>query len=555
MLKKQLFHLLNNCWGWGLLLGSSLFCPEAVVAAEKIFLNYGPLSFSLSVKSLETYADKGKIEVDFQTYARFLEPEQLTSLRKALVTKADIDHITIAQFLYSPQGETILLKLGEVIKTSAGQNGFYGIRSALILAAADPEGLTPLNILRWFPTKGIVIASEEGLEILESITSTINQTRKAIAMVQYQAIKEGEQFPQELSSWHSNLPSAIRDDSTFSAQFYRFIPDLRQPGPVTFSSTTLTMSDVVRSRFFPVDLYLPQTQSQQKLPVVVISHGLGSQRQTFAYLATHLASHGFAVIVPEHPESNSEQIQALLSGLANQVTPAEELLNRPLDISFVLDELESQWGDELNLDQVAMIGQSFGGYTSLALAGAKLNNSQLEKACQLSNNSLNLSLLLQCLGLKLPQTQPNLSDRRIAAVIAINPLTSSIFGQEQLQQLQIPVMLISSSNDPVTPALTEQIIPFNWLQSPDKYLLLAKNATHFSFLDEESGSIPVPKEIIGPDPQIAQTYLKAIALAFVQTHLAQVPKYQTYLHSGYGQYLSQQAMPLSLVTYLPENPQ
>jgi len=41
--------------------------------------------------------------------------------------------------------------------------------------------------------------------------------------------------------------------------------------------------------------------------VIVISHGLGSDRTSFEYLATALASYFAAV--PEHPGSNAQQLR------------------------------------------------------------------------------------------------------------------------------------------------------------------------------------------------------------------------------------------------------
>ena len=437
----------------------------AAVGAEKIFLDYGPLQFSLSVEALEIYAREGKIEPEFDTYAKFLNEEQLEQLQTLLVTKADLTPVAVSQFLYSPQGEAILQQLSQVIQTQAGQPGFYGIRAALILAAADEEGLTPLNVLKKFPTFGIKIASERGFEILDQLGKMIEETEKAIAAVEKQAIIEASE---------SKLPS------------YTLLSDLREDGTFTVTKQTLTLEDKSRDRTIPTDLYLPQQQSSNLLPLVVISHGLGSERTTFEYLARHLASHGFAVAALEHPGSNAQQIQALINGLADEVTPPYELIDRPLDVKFLLDELQSSFGQQLNVQQVGVIGQSFGGYTILALAGAQLNFEQLQQDCQPSNSDLNLSLLLQCSALELPETNYNLQDKRVTAAIAINPVTSSIFGEAKLSQIKTPVMLVASSNDAVTPALSEQIIPFTWLPSPEKYLVLMKSATHFSTLAESN---------------------------------------------------------------------
>jgi predicted dienelactone hydrolase len=85
------------------------------------------------------------------------------------------------------------------------------------------------------------------------------------------------------------------------------------------------------------------------------------------------------VAVSEHPGSDAKQLQALLSGRADEVTSPREFIDRPLDVKYLLDELtrlsqsEPGFQERLNLQQVGVIGQSFGGYTVLALAGAKLN--------------------------------------------------------------------------------------------------------------------------------------------------------------------------------------
>ena len=104
--------------------------------------------------------------------------------------------------------------------------------------------------------------------------------------------------------------------------------------------------------------------------------------------------------------------------------------------------------------------------------------------------------------------------------------------------------------DRVTPPLPEQIIPFTWLTTPKKYLVLLKGGTHFSTLDESTGSIPVPETAIGPDPRIAHAYIKQLSLAFFGTYTQNRPKYASYLNSEYGHVISKKKMPLSLIQSL-----
>jgi predicted dienelactone hydrolase len=515
---------------------------EPAAAAEKIIVSYGALEFSVSVDSLETYAKTGKIEGALRSYVDLLTPEQLQQFQAGLTTSAAFEHLAIAQFLYSFQGEKILERVSRIVKTDARQPGFYALRSALILAAAEPSGLTPLNVLKKFPTDVLRVDSRQGLEIIKNLSQVVQQNNQAIAAVEQQADLERQAA--------ATVPN-VRD------------LNLLIRGKYSYDKQTIQMRDSNRDkpngmaslRKFPVDLYLPQTKSRKLLPLIVISHGLGSDLTTFAYFAQHLASHGFAVAVPEHPGSSARQIEALLSGLENNVTPSEELIDRPLDIQFLLDRLADNFGSRIDTDNVGIIGQSFGAYTVMALAGAELNWDILERDCPNLNDSWNLSLLVQCLALQIPPelSDVKLEDRRIKAAIAINPLVSSVFGEESLNKIDIPIILVSGSADPVTPALPEQIIPFTWLTSPNKYLVLLKGGTHFSFLNESAGSIPVPQQAIGPAPKIARDYLRQLGLAFFGRYITDRPLYTDYLNAEYATVISKPQFPLRLIESLDDN--
>lgn len=121
-----------------------------------------------------------------------------------------------------------------------------------------------------------------------------------------------------------------------------------------------------------------------------------------------------------------------------------------------------------------------------------------------------MSLLVQCKSALLPPANYSLHDDRIKAIIAVNPLASSIFGQSGMSQIQVPLMLVAGSQDIVTPAVPEQIRPFTWLSTPNKYLVLIENGTHFSTNGEEANGrrvLPIPAGMIGANPASARSYL------------------------------------------------
>ncbi|MGL4617760.1 MAG: alpha/beta hydrolase, partial [Chroococcidiopsis sp.] len=551
---------------------------NSAIAAKKIYISYGAIERSISVNSLEGYAKKGIVDEELATYAAYVSPQRLLQLQRVLLKRIDLSPVAVSQFLYTPTGTTLLKRLGEVVQTESRQSGFYALRSALILAAADPKGLTLLNILHKFPTN-VRVNMGRMLQLAEALETLISQSRRAIALI----------------SENSTVAAAQVQGINFSQ-----LPDLRSPGRFSWSKQTLKLSDRRRDRAFVADLYLPREQGagsasvqgkesrgageqgsrgaegqlpitnyqlpitnyrspttdRQKFPVIVISHGLGSDRTSFIYLAEQLASYGFAVAVPEHPGSNAEQLRSLFSGQAAEIAEPSEFVNRPLDVKYLLDELERlnaanpSW--QLNVQRAAIIGQSFGGYTALALAGASLNFSQLRRDCNNPKDVWNLSLLLQCRALALPLTQDNLKDWRIKAAIAINPFTSSIFGELGLRKIQIPVAIVSSSADTIAPALPEQIIPFAWLTTEQKYLISIDRASHFSTIGESAAEdadpIPLPAQVIGPNPAIARRYVSILSVAFMETYLDRNPQYRPYLSSSYIQTVSQAPLDVSLVS-------
>lgn len=508
---------------------------SSAVAAERIYISYGALERSISVAALEAYAKEGKLDDDLAAYVDYISPQQLVQLQSVLLARIELSPVAVSQFLYTPQGEILLDRLGQVIQTEARQPGFYALRAALILAAADPEGLTLLNVLDKFPTRSIRINLRRSLQIAEELQRLINQTRQELALVEQQSTAGAN--PQQVASFSQ-------------------LPDLRQPGQISWRKQTYTLNDLRRNRTFLADIYFPEVT--EPAPVIVISHGLGSDRTSFEYLAEQLASYGFAVAVPEHLGSNTAQLRALLSGRANEVAQPNEFINRPLDVKFLLDQLQlldsSNPTFKLNLQQVGVIGQSFGGYTALALAGAELNFDQLEKDCVTLNDSWNVSLLLQCRVLQLPPNQYDLQDERIKAVIAINPITSSLFGKTGISQIKIPVMIVGSSADTFAPILSEQLLPFSWLSTPEKYLALIRGGTHFSTIGESDPAkepVAVPTQVIGPNPVVARRYMNALSVAFFQTYLAKAPQYRPYLSSSYAQAISQYPLNLSLLQSLP----
>ena len=164
-----------------------------------------------------------------------------------------------------------------------------------------------------------------------------------------------------------------------------------------------------------------------------------------------------------------------------------------------------------------------------------------------------MSALIQCRVNELPQQKHQLQDERIKAILAINPLSNKIFGKKGLEKIQIPTMILSGTNDIITPPVQEQIYPFAWLNNPNKYLVLVEEGTHFSFLAKNKGVLPIPAEFIGPDPELAFPALKTLSTAFFQTYICDRPEYSTYIDKDYLNSFNSKPFEFSVIRSLTES--
>ncbi|BDI17893.1 hypothetical protein ANSO36C_36950 [Nostoc cf. commune SO-36] len=160
---------------------------------------------------------------------------------------------------------------------------------------------------------------------------------------------------------------------------------------------------------------------------------------------------------------------------------------------------------------------------------------------------------MQCQATELTPKNYELKDDRIKVIVAINPINSSILGEGGVSQIKIPVMLVAGSQDIFAPPVSEQIRPFTWLSDPNKYLALIENATHFSAIAEpisQNDVLPVPPALLGPDRAPVYSYLNALSVAFLETHLLNRPEYRSYLQPSYATFISKEPLSLSLLQSL-----
>lgn len=492
------------------------------IAAEKIYFNVSFLRFSLRINDLVTYVKEGKITTHLAFYLNRLNPQQQSQLLELLQRRYKVTPVTLSRFAHTTAGEHFLKTLGEVIQIPRQQNGGHGIRSALIESAKNPDGITLLDMLRNFPTD-IELNTKKIIALTNQASNLIKQTKTLVTQ-----LKEKN--------------TAIAKSETFID--YTQLPDLRRPGNFNVTQQNFKFFDSARQRRLIFDLYLPENYPDS-IPIVFISNGIGATRDRFEYLAKHLASYGIAVASLDHPGSDRRYQAEFFEGLYDNNFESKEFINRPLDITYILDQLtllnDSNFSGKLNLQQAGVFGYSFGGTTALSLAGAQIDQVQLTKTCNSEINLLNISVFYQCRALEYPESSGNFKDDRIKAIFLFVPF-SSLFSQASLKNITIPILWQATDDDVITPLLLQQMPSFNSLANPDTYLAVSQGLPHspITITADKSDSVAQVRKVL-------TDYHNALSVAFFKSYLAQDNNYLPYLRSAYAETLTQGTYSITLL--------
>ena len=482
-------------------------------AADRVRFFVGPKEFSVSIDSLDRFATSGELEGELEFISQFFDEASLSTFRAFLAQKQTIPAVMTNRVLNSAVGNDLLEELGAVIRTNANMNGFRSIRAAVVLSAADrPSGWTAVDVLRRFPSESLRIDLNLLGEVQQQLSVQNEYRQAAIA--------------------------AIRNNATEnqSANSVADLSELRSPGPhaVEKLTTQISHTETIRQTpeglsagyDFDVDIYLPE-EAAWPAPIVAISHGFGSVKENFIFLGEHLASYGYIVVVPEHIGSDLGYRESFLQGNIGSALSPLEFVDRPEDISIVLDRLEQLqhedeiWSERLDLDAIGVAGFSLGGSTALSLAGATINRPRLNGFCQGPRLNLDPSEVLQCQARHLPPGVGQLDDPRIDAVIAAHPLSSIIFGPEGLSRIDIPIAIVAGSEDHIAPVVTNQIHPFLWLDAPERHLAVLDPGSHWvtTLQPGSEGGDSIPQFLLGNTSDAGREVMKGFAVAFFNRYL------------------------------------
>ena len=490
---------------------------EPAIPAERIDFNYSLLGFSIKVEDLAAFAERGEVSNSLNFYLKRIPLQQREKLQKFLQQSYNVDPILVYRYSRTSAGIKMLQRIGEIIQLPGNLNGFYGLRAAVVQAAASKSGINLVDFLKLFPTD-IRLNLGELLELVEEVSDREEDTKEFIA--------------------------SISSDTTQTKSDLKDIRDLSGKGQYRVVKQTLELYDRDRNRTLNTDLYLPEVEADS-IPLIVVSNGLGAKRDRFKGLANYLASYGFAVAIPDHPGSDRRRQKAFLRGLYRENFDGTDYIDRPLDISYILDELEQinrRLNNKLDLQQVGIFGYSIGGTTALSLAGAKIDLARLKQDCDRPLDLLNISILYQCRALELSPQQQSLKDERVSAAFLFVPFGNSLFSKQELSKISIPVMWQVVDRDFLTSLLNEQVPLFNSLENSNRYLVVSEKIPHSNVTLSNQ-----QHKSQGSAFDVARTYQNILSLIFFKNYVAQDKEYKSYLSSEYIQAIEQEPYELHLI--------
>ncbi len=200
--------------------------------------------------------------------------------------------------------------------------------------------------------------------------------------------------------------------------------------------------------------------SEAPYPVVVLSPGFGTNVAQYTYLTEHLVSQGFVVVGVEHQEG----VYLMDENPLRDGPPSYAL--RPADIRWTLDYAESLAATGgaleglLDLEKVAVIGHSSGGYTALAAAGARVDVDEMHQRCETGRAEGDPQAegcdwiegfedeIAALAGFDpMPEgLWPSMGDVRVDAIIPMAG-ESFMYGQAGLAHITVPVLAMQGTLD------------------------------------------------------------------------------------------------------------
>jgi predicted dienelactone hydrolase len=230
-----------------------------------------------------------------------------------------------------------------------------------------------------------------------------------------------------------------------------------------------------------------------KFGLIVISHGAGGLSLNHRDLAMALASHGYVVAAPMHPRGKDKDI----SGPGVWV-------GRPKQVSRVIDAVleDTQLGSRIQRERIGVVGHSNGGYTALAVAGAKPSTGAIIAHCRQHPDDSKFCSFGDAATRDATRKFgdiPDVRDPRVRAIVLMAP-NAAPFTDDALAKVAVPVRVYGAELDDLT-FVRHHAERLAKALPPGTEYILVKRAGHFSFVTSFPWALKIVAGEAAQDPK------------------------------------------------------
>ncbi|HEU5236930.1 MAG TPA: prolyl oligopeptidase family serine peptidase [Pyrinomonadaceae bacterium] len=236
------------------------------------------------------------------------------------------------------------------------------------------------------------------------------------------------------------------------------------------------------------------SNSKQKYPLVLLSHGTGGSAVQLMWLGRFLASRGYIAAAINHHGNTGAERQPAAQGFLL-------FWERARDLSAVLDKLfaDPLFGPRIDQDRIGAAGFSLGGYTVISVAGGQFSAQAFEAFCASARKDFTcepqpefpdapkifaeLKKTDAVVQESLRHSGDSFRDPRIKRVFAIAPALGGGFNKAGLSPIRIPVFIVVGQADKVAPPATNAR-HYAQLIKGAKLSVLPGEIGHYTFLAE-----------------------------------------------------------------------
>ncbi len=251
---------------------------------------------------------------------------------------------------------------------------------------------------------------------------------------------------------------------------------------------------------FALDVAIGGKPVDKVKALILLSHGNAGTELGHSVLAQALARNGYLVAALRHPGDNWQDRSLL------ETSPERYFDERPRQASRVIDAIlaDPAWKARIAADsqgpRVGALGHSAGGYTVLALAGARPDLSRMKKHCLAQASEDPIFCGMGRAGAAAPPSPVatlSLKDERVRAIVAMAP-AGVLLTAESLATVRPATMIYEAELDRfLVPRFHAEWVANNL---PAANLHRVPNAWHFAFMDTPSMSLPSPDGDVAANP-------------------------------------------------------